>query len=125
MKRYGPSRRGAQKRISGSKNFRSTPQKDFFNNICQKRKSLDCSVNPPNRLFGGRRACGRALLAGTRAAADGPETRTMWTKPRSLSAAHFSLRRFDRVRRERRRASGDGGATGQIRVTVEIVGGRS
>jgi hypothetical protein len=27
------------KRISGSKNFRSTPQKDFCNNICQQRKS--------------------------------------------------------------------------------------
>jgi hypothetical protein len=25
------------KRISGSKNFRSTPQKDFCNNICQQR----------------------------------------------------------------------------------------
>jgi hypothetical protein len=25
------------KRISGSKNFRSPPQKDFRNNICQKR----------------------------------------------------------------------------------------
>jgi hypothetical protein len=27
------------KRISGSKNFRSTPQKDFFNNIGAKRTS--------------------------------------------------------------------------------------
>src|SRR5882762_9315981 len=27
------------KRISGSKNFRSPPRKDFCNNICQSRKS--------------------------------------------------------------------------------------
>jgi hypothetical protein len=35
MKRYGPLRRRAQKRISGSKNFRSAPRKDFCNNIPQ------------------------------------------------------------------------------------------
>ena len=29
------------KRISGSKNFCSPPQKDFCNNICQKRTSFD------------------------------------------------------------------------------------
>ena len=38
MKRYGPSRRCA-KGISGSKTFRSPPQKDFCNNICHKRKN--------------------------------------------------------------------------------------
>jgi hypothetical protein len=39
MKRCGPSRRLAQKRINGSKNFRSPPQKDFCNNIGAKRTS--------------------------------------------------------------------------------------
>jgi hypothetical protein len=36
MKRCGPSYRRVR-RISGSKNFRSLSQKDFFNTICQQR----------------------------------------------------------------------------------------
>ncbi len=32
------------KRISGSKNFRPPPQKDFCNNICQQRKSASHSI---------------------------------------------------------------------------------
>jgi len=37
---FNTSLRGFLKKvgISGSKNFRSLPQKDFCNNICQKRK---------------------------------------------------------------------------------------
>jgi hypothetical protein len=42
------------KRISGSKNFRSSPQKDFFNNIRQKR-SLDILIHGGSGLpFGSR-----------------------------------------------------------------------
>jgi len=33
------------KRISGSKNFRSTPQKDFRNNIRQKLTQAELGVN--------------------------------------------------------------------------------
>src|ERR1700680_3209506 len=39
MKRYGSLTSPRVKRISGSKNFRSPPQKDFCNNIGTKRKS--------------------------------------------------------------------------------------
>jgi hypothetical protein len=37
MKRFGPSRRRSFKRINGSKNLRSPPQKDFCNKIGTKR----------------------------------------------------------------------------------------
>ena len=54
MKRYGTSPR--VKRISGSKNFRSPPQKDFCNNICQE----ETLRGYPNSQIGGliRLSCG-------------------------------------------------------------------
>jgi hypothetical protein len=39
MKRFGPLASPLVKRISGSKNFRSSPRKDFCNNIGQKATS--------------------------------------------------------------------------------------
>jgi hypothetical protein len=43
MKQYGVPTSPRVKRISGSKNFRSSPQKDFCNNICQKQPSSSYS----------------------------------------------------------------------------------
>jgi hypothetical protein len=52
INRDGPSHRRAKKRISGSKNFRWTSQKDFCNNIGTNRTNLaDLTMSVPDVNF--------------------------------------------------------------------------